>query len=161
MNWLKIFGIIGVVICISIFTIADLVVAGETINWQGTGFTTKFEQMEVGDVEGHIIAVSQGKQVFINKKTGEKTVSISTNTMDINPKTGKVTLKGYGVGTAANGDQLIREQVGQAVGKGHYKGTFTWLKGTGQYEGVKGGGTWESWTLSKGVTYYEVVDKRE
>ena len=161
MNWLKISGITAVVICISIFTIADFVIAGEIIKWQGTGFTTKFEQMEVGDVEGHIVAVWQGKQVFINEKTGEKTISISTNNMDINPKIGKVTLKGYGVATAPNGDQLIREHMGQAVGKGHFKGTFTYVKGTGQYEGTKGSGTWESWALSKDISYYEVVANME
>ena len=51
--------------------------------------------------------------------------------------------------------------MGQAVGKGHYKGTFTYVKGTGQFEGIKGSGTWESWDLSKGISYIEVVDKRE
>ena len=161
MNWLRIFGIIGVTICVSISTIASFVVAGETIKWHGTGYATKLEKIEVGDVEGHIIAIGQAKQVFINENTGEKIFGIAVNSMDINPKMGKLTVNGYGIKTAPNGDQLISEHMGQAADKGHVKGTFSWVKGTGQFEGVKGSGTWESWALSQGVYYYEVVDIRE
>ncbi len=40
MNWVRIFGIIGVTICVSIPTIAGFVVAGETIKWHGTDYVT-------------------------------------------------------------------------------------------------------------------------
>ena len=115
---LKKLGLAFVFICISILTISYSVQAGETYKWHGTGYTTKFEQVEVGDVEGHIMAIYQANQVFINDNTGEKTVSISTSTMDINPKTGLVTVEGYGVSKAPNGDVLIRKHEGKAVGKG-------------------------------------------
>ena len=82
--------------------------------------------------------------------------STSKNTLDINPKTGKVTVKGYGVSTWPNGDTLIRAHEGKMVGKGHMKGTFYYIKGTGKYKGVKGGGTWNSYSLAPQVTYYEV-----
>jgi hypothetical protein len=33
--------------------------------------------------------------------------------------------------------------------------------GTGKREGTKGGGTWESWTLTPDTTYYEVEGEME
>ena len=103
-----------------------------------------------------MLAIYEAKQVFIDDKTGEKMVSISKGALDINPKAGQVTVKGYGVTTDPNGDQLIRKQEGKAIGKGHMKGTWTWIKATGKYKGYKGGGTWESWALTPKISYYEV-----
>jgi hypothetical protein len=89
-------------------------VAGEKEKWIGTGVTTKFEQIQVGDEEGHVLALMQNKQVFINQKTGEKMASTSTNLIDMNPKAGLLTVSGYGVTTDPNGDKLIRAHEGKA-----------------------------------------------
>lgn len=100
--------------------------------------------------------IFEGKQVFIYETTGEKMVTIAKNTMDLNPKAGQITVQGYGVTTDPNGDKLIRKHEGKAIGKGHMKGTWSWVKGTGKYEGTTGGGTWESWSLAPQIGYYEV-----
>jgi hypothetical protein len=161
MSWSKLFAVTAMVMFVFGIATFDCAVAGEKQKWHGTGVTTKFEQIEVGDEEGHVLAFMEAKQVFINETTGEKMVSISISTMDLNPKAGLVVVRGYGVGTDPNGDKLIRAHEGKAVGKGHMKGTFSWIKGTGKYQGVKGGGTWESWSLTPQITYYEVEDEME
>ena len=145
-------------IIIFVFGIAmvNCAVAGEKMKWHGTGVSSNWQQIEVGDEKGHVLAMFETKQIFINETTGEKNVSVSKNTMDINPKAGKMTVTGYGVTIDPNGDQLIRKQEGKAVGKGHMKGTWSYIKATGKHEGTKGGGTWESWSLAPLIVYYEV-----
>ena len=64
---LKILCATAVFILISLLVISNTAIAGETYKWQGTGLTTKFEQIEVGDVEGHVVAIMQAKQLFIKR----------------------------------------------------------------------------------------------
>ena len=40
--------------------------AGEKVKAHGASFTVKFEQMEVGDEEGHVIAIYEQKQIYIS-----------------------------------------------------------------------------------------------
>jgi len=49
---------------------------------------------------------------------------------------------------------------GKPVEKGHSKGTYTFIGGTGKFEGITGGGTWESKSLSPGVNYNEAEGER-
>jgi hypothetical protein len=156
MSWLKIISATAIIICILGITTIDCAVAGEKTKWHGTGVTSNWQQIEVGDEKGHVLAIFEGKQVFINETTGEKMVTIAKNTMDLNPKAGQITIQGYGVTTDPNGDKLIRKHEGKAIGKGHMKGTWSCVKGTGKYEGTTGGGTWESWSLAPQIGYYEV-----
>lgn len=148
---------IMVLIIVFLLTMLNSAEAGEKVTWHGTGVTTRWEQIEIGDEDGHVLATYETKQVFINDATGTKTVSVSTGTMDLNPKAGHATAKGYGVTTDPNGDKLIRKQEGMAIGKGHMKGTWSYVKGTGKYQDWTGGGTWESWTLAPQISYYEVI----
>ena len=157
----KLFTVLTVVLFVFGITMLNCAVAGEKQKFTGTGVGTKWEQMEVGDEEGHVIAISESKAVYVFEKTGEKFVSISRNTFDINLKTGQGTLKGYGVSTYANGDTSFRTHEGKPVGKGHWKGTWIITKGTGKYEGAKGGGTWESKSLAPGISYYEIESEIE
>ena len=39
---------------------------------------------------------------------------------------------------------MIRAYEGKPVAKGKSKGDWNYVKGTGKYEGIKGGGTWSS-----------------
>jgi hypothetical protein len=134
----------------------DYAMAGEKVKLHATSVTTKMHQMEVGDEEGHVIILSESKQVYFNEKTGEKETRVGINIMDINLKTGKGTLKGYGVMTSPNGDKRFTISEGKPVGKGHWKGTYTYTKGTGKLEGIKGEGTWDSYSLAPGISYIEV-----
>ena len=157
----KLFTVLTVILFVFGIAMIDCAVAGEKIKLHGTGVTTKWQQMEVGDEEGHVIAINESKQVYFNENTGEKFVSVTHSTFDINLKTGQGNLKGYGVSTYANGDTNFRTHEGKPVGKGHWKGTWTLIKGTGKYEGAKGGGTWESKSLAPRIYYYEVESEIE
>ena len=144
-----------------IFSISTFAMAGEKIKSHGTTVTTKYEMMKVGDVEGHVIMISESKQVFFNDISGEKYFGTAHNIIDGNMKTGVAWLKGYGVNTYPNGDKSFRSVEGKPVGKGHWKGTWKLTGGTGKFKGATGGGTWESKTLEQGVTYNEVEGEVE
>jgi hypothetical protein len=147
---------------ILVFGMTTYAIAGEKIKAHGTSVTTKYEMMKVGDVEGHVIMISEQKQVYFNEITGDKWTSSGYNIMDGNMKTGAGWwLKGYGVSTYPNGDKSFRSYEGTPVGKGHWKGTWKVTGGTGKYKGATGGGTWDSKTLEQGISYSEVEGEIE
>ncbi len=152
----KIFRVLILFLFVLVVAMIDGAVAAEKVKYHGTGVTTKWQQMEVGDEEGHVLALSESKNIWINEITGEKTAGISRNTMDINLKTGQGTLRGYGLGTDPDGDKIFRMHEGKPVGKGHWKGTWSYFKGTGKYEGIKGGGTWDTYSLAPQMSSIEV-----
>jgi hypothetical protein len=158
MSWSKILTLTTVVFFISGIAMINCAVAGEKVNYHGTSFTTDWQQIEIGDEEGHVLAVYKAKQLYVNKKTGEKTVSTTVNTMDINIKTGQGSVRGYGWSVDKDGDKIIRTHEGKPVGKGHWKGTWTYIKGTGKFEGIKGGGTWDSYSMGQGEPSYMEVE---
>ena len=157
----KLFTVLTVVLFVFGIAMIDCAVAGEKVKAYGTSVNTKWHQIEVGDEEGHVIAVSENKVVYFNEKTGEKATQIFTATWDFNTKTGQGTLKGYGVMTSSNGDKRFSTSEGKPVGKGNFKGTYTYTGGTGKFEGLKGGGTWDSKSLAPGISYNEVEGERE
>ena len=161
MSWSKILTMTTVVLFVFGIAMIDCAVAGEKTKLHGTSVGTKWHQLEVGDEEGHVIAVSESKAVYFNEKTGEKLTYVSKVIMDINLKTGQGTLKGYGEMTSPNGDKRFTMSEGKPVGKGHWKGTYTYTKGTGKLEGIKGGGTWDSYSLAPGISYIETEGERE
>jgi len=129
--------------------------AEEKVTMHGTVVTTKYNQLEVDDEDGHVIAVTESKQVHFNKATGEKFPQVSKVILDFNYKTGHGTLKSYAVMTSPSGDKIFTEGKGSPVGKGHWKGTYVYTKGTGKYEGIKGKGTWETQSLAPQISYME------
>ena len=158
----KILALTAVVIFV--FGVATIdVVAGEKMKWKshGASYTVKWEQIEVGDEEGHVVAVAQSNQIYFNEITGEKETGPSVSTFDINLKTGQGSIQGYGVTADKDGDKLIRTHEGKLVGKGHWKGTWRFVKGTGKYEGIKGGGTWDSYSLAPRQSYLEIEGEVE
>ena len=156
MSRLKLFSVIAILfLTFSAFTL-DTALAGEKMKWHGTGITVKWEQMEVGDVEGHVVGIQKSKQIYINEATGEKSVSISIGLMDINPKMKKVFGHGYGVSFYQDGSKSFRSWKGHAVSKGQWKGEWTITGGTGRHEGTTGGGTWTQWALAPEGSYLEV-----
>ena len=154
MSWSRICSVsIAVILLIGIASIIPAM-AGETVKLKATctSVNTKWHQIEVGDVEGHVVAVFENKQVWVSEITGERSTAVSRGTMDFNTKTGQGTANGYSTMTYANGDKRFGSYEGKIVGKGRWKGTFTDIGGTGKYEGCKGGGTWESESLGRGIS---------
>ncbi len=163
MSWSKIFAVTAVVMFVFGIATIDCAVAGEKQKYKshGASYTVKWEQIEVGDEEGHVVAVYKSKAIYFNEITGEKTAGTSVNMMDINLKTGQGFVQGYGVTIDKDGDKSFRTHEGKPVGKGHWKGTWTSTKGTGKYEGVKGEGTWDQYMLGPKESYIEVEGEME
>jgi hypothetical protein len=158
MSWSKIIAVASVVLFVCGVLMIDCAVAGEKVTWHGTSFNTDWKQIEVGDEPGHVLAVYSSKQLYVNDKTGEKHVSTTVNTIDINMKTGQGTASGYGVSVYEDGDKIIRTHEGKPVGKGQWAGTYRYIRGTGKYEGIKGSGTWNSYSMGQGEPSYMEVE---
>jgi hypothetical protein len=154
----KILAMTALVFFVSGIAMIGSAIAGEKFTLHGVSFGTSWKQAEVGDVEGHVLAISESKALFIDNKTGGKSLGTETNFLDINLKTGRGTLKGYGIEIYPNGDKIMRMHEGKPVGKAHWKGTWTITKGTGKYEGAKGGGTWDSYSMGQGQPSYVDVE---
>ena len=154
MSWSKIVAVSTVVLFVFGFAMIDSAFAGEKMKWHGTGITTVWEQIEAGD--GHVVGIFKSKQIYINETTGEKTHSINMGLMDINPKMKQVSGHGYGISFMKDGSTVLRTWKGGAVGKGHWKGSWTVVGGTGKYEEATGGGTWESFDIAPQHSYLEV-----
>jgi len=157
--------VIGFVTIISVlFTgFIECVVAGETIKVKGTATSvrTKWHSIEVGDEEGHIIAIFENTNVYLSDKSDERPTGLSTGFVDMNVKTGKGTIKGYVVSTYPNGDKLFTKTEGKLIGKGQAEGTGVYIGGTGNWEGVKGSAVWKSKSLAPGVSFMEIEGERE
>ena len=163
MSCSKIFAVTAVVMFVFGIATIDCAVAGEKVKIKahGANFNVKWEQIEVGDEAGHIIGIYENKGIAFDETTGGRTLDRGIGMMDINPKTGLVTISGYGVFTDKDGDKTVRKIEGKAVGKGHSKGVWTYVKGTGKHEGIKGGGTWSSYSLATGQSYWEAEGEVE
>jgi hypothetical protein len=126
----------------------------------GASINVKFEKIEVGDEEGHLIAIVENKQVWFSDTTGEKFHGISKGHMDMNVKTGEWSGRGYSISYRKDGNKVGAWE-GGSVGKGRSQGTFKWIKGTGKYKGIKGGGTWKNYSLAPGYAYGELEYEEE
>lgn len=159
MTRIRIFALTAVVMIVFGISIFESAAEEQKTEFYGVGITTKMEQMEVGDVEGHVILLLESEQVYFNKNSDQKFISTSISTMDINMKTGMGFVKGYGVSTYADGEKSFRSHEGKPVGKGHWKGTWVITGGTGKYKDAKGGGAWDSKMMSPKISYYEIDGK--
>ncbi len=143
------------------FVAIDCAVAGEKVKIKasGTSINTKWHEIEVGDADGHVIAVFQNTQAWTNDTNGEKMTAYSRGTMDLHKNTGQATMEGYSIMTYPSGDKRYASFEGKIVSKGKWQGTFTDIDGTGKFKGCAGGGTWESESLGPGIS--QIVAERE
>jgi hypothetical protein len=106
----------------------------------------KAEQVEIGDEEGHVIILLEGAGIitfFQWKGPIDWAVRKECGLLDINTKTGAGSAHGYGIDTDKDGDIMYSAYQGKLV-EGHWSGEFTYVKGTGKYEGIKGKATWSA-----------------
>ena len=104
MHRISLFRALTVVLFFSCTAMFNFAMAGEKVKAHGASTTVKWEQIEVGDVKGHVIAISESKQIYINELTGEKSTSVSIGLNDFNLNTGIGSGHGYGITTLKNGD---------------------------------------------------------
>ncbi len=161
MSWSKIVAVSTVVLFVFGIALIGSAVAGEKINWQGTSVTTETKQIEVGDVEGHVLLILKQKQMYM-LPNGEKRVGDAVSSMELNPKMNQFSLKGVGWVVDKDGDKVMRMHEGKPAGKDHWKGTYTYTGGTGKFEGIKGGGTWDSFSMGQGQpSFLEILGEEE
>ena len=141
---------------------ASPALAGETVKTKATGtsINTKWHHIDVGDTEGHVVAVYQNTQVWISEINGERVTAFSRGIMDLNKKSGQGTMRGYSVMTGEDGEKRFSSYDGKMVGKGQWEGTYTYTGGTGKYDGSSGGGTWKGKSLGPGISHVEAEGER-
>ena len=147
MSCSKIIAIVAVIIFLFGISTIDCAVAAEKAKCitEGTFYSVKWEQIEVGDGEGHIIGIYETNGVNYYELTGERLVDRTVGLMDLNSKTGHGFIRGYGVETNSDGDKMFRSFESKPIGKTQWKGEWNIIKCTGKLKGTDGGGIW-TWT---------------
>ena len=123
-------------------TAIDNAVAGERYKGRAVKYCTKWEQIEVGDVEGHIFGIYEDKAIHTNmegKPFMDGWLEREYGMAEINPKTGYGHVHCCGVITDKDGDQI--HWAGEApLKEGLWEAEWKFVKGTGKFEGIKGEG---------------------
>jgi hypothetical protein len=107
--------------------------AGEKVKGRNVYYTTQWQQIAVGDEEGHIIAISEAKSVttiLLGKAIPDGLAGRAVGLWDMG-KTGIRSIHVYEEFTDKDGDKIYCEDKGE--------GKWSYVKGTGKFEGIKGG----------------------
>ena len=98
----------------------------------------KKEEIEVGDVPGHVVGVIEDKGLTFYEN-GEIATMSTVYTFDNTYGIG--TAQGYSIYTFEDGSTQVHKWQESWPEKGLTKGTFTYLRGSGRFEGIKGSGS--------------------
>ena len=129
------------------------------VKFRAYAVTTKMERFEVGDTEGHFVTLSESKGVTSDGKF----TRYFTSRSDLIKGNG--TLSGYGKYVdLKDGDYYFSKYQGPATAtkspegklKITFKGTYIFIKGTGKFENIQGGGTYKGGFLGKGIIFVDV-----
>jgi hypothetical protein len=109
----------------------------------------KIHRIEVGDVEGHIIAIYErrGLQFSDDGEVGSYVNWITSDTINE-----KGTFEGYNRVTYEDGSTVDAKFQGTSEplegGRSTGKGTFSYIGGSGRFEGIKGSGSFTYKTIT-------------
>jgi len=141
-----IIALIALIVFVFGMTAVSNAVAGEKHKLRIVGNVTKWEQIEVGDQEGHVIALFDKQGIYHNlegKPFCNGWFAREMGLLDLNVKTGVfASCDGYDEITDADGDKFYIAFKGKSDKKGKLKGEMKVVKGTGKFEGIRGKGTW-------------------
>jgi len=119
---------------------------------------TKWEQKEVGDVEDHFLVQYEAKDIstdgrFIYYKSAQadyvKGVGSHRGYNEVVDREGGTFFNKYEGMTT-----IEKSPEGKPIKT--IKGTYTYIKGTGKYEGIQGGGTYKGMMIGKGILSVDV-----
>jgi hypothetical protein len=114
----------------------------ETVKGRSVYHFLKIERIEVGDVPGHVIGVAEHRGLM-SLDTGEVATHIGRLTLDYTNGSG--TFQGYNLVTFEDGSTKIFKAQGrttaQPSGVSTFEAAYTYLKGTGRFEGIQGAGS--------------------
>jgi hypothetical protein len=109
----------------------------------------KSETMEVSDVPGHVVGISESPGlIFVTKGPGSGEIGTRKAATYFDSVKGKGTTTGYYVYTFSDGSTFVTKAAGTFTpvdgGKRTiYEGTYEVTGGTGKFEGMKGKGTYK------------------
>ena len=119
---------------------------------------TKWEQKEVGDVKDHFLVHYEAKDIssdgrFIYYKSAQ-----GDYVKGVGPHRGYNEVVDREGGTFFNKYEGMTTNEKSPEGKSikRVKGTYTYTKGTGKYEGIQGGGTYYGTVIGKGIISMDV-----
>ena len=131
------FAILAVII-LAAFTIA-IQAGAETVKGRYVYHFFKVERIEVGDVPGHLIGVADGRGL-VSSDTGEVATQLTKLLFDYTNGSGP--FQAYNLISYEDGSTKISKVQGrttaQASGVSTFEGTYTFIKGTGRFEGIQG-----------------------
>jgi hypothetical protein len=156
--------IVASVLLVTVSFFATQAVA-EEMKFRATCYFTKVEAMPVGDVEGHVISVSEQRGVAIFEN-GECAALLMRGTSDRTKR--RSTFQSYSQLTYKDGSTTISKAEGNMeISPGEklpsLKGKGEWIKGTGKFQGIRGRFTFSGKRITpysketKGDLYFEVT----
>ena len=135
--------------------------AGERYKIAGTvtAATTKSEVFNVGDTEGHIVLL--GESEGVNVSTGERNFldgaqNVGLDFADLVFGNGsgqgysKVS-KGKDAAFYKTDGKVTTTLSAEGTPVSNFEGTYSYYKGTGQFEGIQGGGTYKGKYISRTI----------
>jgi hypothetical protein len=129
------------------------------VKFKAFSVVTKMERFEVDDTKGHVVSINQNKGVTSDGKF----TRYFTSRSDLIKGNG--TLSGYGKYVEVkDGDAYFVKFEGlvsttkspEGKLKITFKGTYSYTKGTGKYENIQGGGTFNGAYIGPGILYVDV-----
>jgi hypothetical protein len=122
------------------------------------------QTLKVPDVEGHAIRLCEAKGIGFSEKWG---AYLAYHTYTIDLIKGEGTSQGYAHYTFPDGSTYDTKFEGKnkgaatefsagIAGSVNAEGTWTYIKGTGKFEGIHGGGTYKVYVLGPGQWYADV-----
>ncbi len=143
-------GVVGLAVMVCVVLAANVLAADE-VEGRVVYHTEKSELMEVGDIEGHVVGVSQQYGIsFITKGPASNEIASRIGTVLFDSVKGKGTVIGYAIQTFQDGSTLAYKTIGTATTitvdgrkKLVFEGTYEYTGGTGRFEGLKGKGTYK------------------
>jgi hypothetical protein len=120
-------------------------------------YATTIHTLKVPDVEGHSIYLFESKGIGFSEKWGSYLI-YHTTTLDLIK--GEGTHQGYAHSTFPDGSTITLKFAGKnfgtsrtATGSQGSEGTYTYIKGTGKFEGIQGRGAYKSYHMGQGQWY--------
>jgi len=155
-------GVIAILFIAALLLVPATQARAKSEKVEGRAITqiTKIHVINVGDVDGHVIGVFERRGLgFIN---GE--VPTYLNRGMFNYTKGKGTAEGYVTYTYEDGSTTVAKWEGTVAPtkdkRSAGKGTYSYIGGSGRFEGIKGGGSWTSMRytpLTKEETKSDVI----
>jgi len=152
-------ALVGILVIVASLLVPVTLAAAETMKWRHVFFMDKYEEIQPGDVEGHVIGMWQDHGLAM-LEDGEFASLRGQGIYDSLTIEG---FRGYDSLTFEDGSTVwfkikITDTPAEQEGVLLLAGTIEFTKGTGRFEGIKGSGsvTGKSF-LAWGVAYSDVT----